>query len=483
MTALSVKAVLKDRRGVVGIYLTAALTAMVMLMVGALDLMRVSIIRARAQSALDLSVLAAGRNLAAGEARWSADAQAYFRANFGESGLGATIDGPTVTPRLSAAGGTEVQLDATVTVPLMISAFTDTGSMTFTLSTVARQQSVANLEMALAIDVTGSMASAGKMAAAQEAARVAIDAVLGENGGGNSFVGLVPFNETVNLGNTAITRAWLDTTTPPQPTFTITSQWRGCMMERPLGEGGAFVLDDTPPGEGSRFRPYGASRASKNGWGQWNATAYVPKNDGYTQQQEGCPSAPASFLGADAAALKTSVNNMQASGSTMIAAGLVWSWRMLSPAWRGDAGWDDAALPQDFSPALNKVVVLLTDGDNAIWMGRSGSNYYFLSPFGNAANTPVWGNLVGQNNEQADDLVWDEGAAAAASLCERMKARGIIIFTIPFGSSDNISANTETLLRGCASDSTKYLRAHDNEGLRDAFNTVINTLSQLTIIQ
>lgn len=502
MTAISPIRVLRDRRGVVGAYLAATMTAMVVVMVGALDLMRVSIIRSRAQSALDLAVLAAGRNLAAGEKTWKADAAAYFNANMGDSNLGATITGPTSTAVQVVNGANVVQFDATVTVPLMVSAFTQSGSMSFSLSTQARQRSNSNLEMVLAIDTTGSMVDNGKMASAQSAARLAVSTMLGSSTGGVTYMGLVPFNETVNVGNSATTQGWLDTATTPQPLFSG-SEWLGCLMERRFGVGGTYQLDDTPPDDTHRFKAYGASRASKNG-NSWKTTEYVPKNDKYQEPssnpnwrgkpQAGCPASRAAFLSANSTDLITRVNGMQAEGSTMIASGLVWSWRMLSPAWRGTAGWGDAKLPQNATTGLNKVVVLLSDGDNNAWASGTSNGYtYFLSPFGNAKYVPyttkgsvaVWGDLTGPNNTIADRLVWNAmkttDAGYVASLCDSMKAAGIIIFTIPFGNS--ISNNTATMLRSCASDSSKYLPAKTDAELQDAYKTVINTLSELTIIQ
>lgn len=482
MTAISPIRVLKDRRGVVSVYLAAVMTAMVVVMVGALDLMRVSIIRSRAQSALDLAVLAAGRNLAASEKTWKADAAAYFNANMGDSNLGATITGPTSTAVQVVNGANVVQFDATVTVPLMVSAFTQSGSMSFSLSTQARQRSNSNLEMVLAIDTTGSMADNGKMASAQSAARLAVTTMLGDSSGGVTYMGLVPFNETVNVGNTGITRTWLDTSTVPRPPFS-TSQWQGCLMERRFGVGGTYQLDDTPPDAAHRFMAYGATKAVKSGK-TWSA-AYVQNYDGTMKPQDGCPLSSAMFLSGNAGALTQAINNMRASGSTMIASGLLWSWRMLSPTWRGAAGWGDAKLPQNTSITLNKVVLLLTDGDNAVWRSSTSSPSYFYSPFGDAAHVPVWGDLTGQNNAIADRLVWNNLAttdvAFIPALCNQMKAAGIIIFTIPFG--NNISNNTATMLRSCASDSSKYLPAKTDGQLQEAYKTVINTLSELTIIQ
>ncbi len=499
----------KDRRGVVSVYFAAVVTVMVLAMVAALDLMRVAMLRSRAQAALDAAVLAAGRNLAAERKVWEEEAKAYFAANLGANTMGATITGPTATVQ-TLADGEYVKLDAGLTVPLLITAFTDTGAMGFDLSTQARKKVRANLEMVLAIDTTGSMADNGKMASAQSAARLAVREMLGLNSGGNIAVGLVPFNETVNVGVTATTLAWLDAAKPPR--YDVASQWKGCLMER-LDASGTYALDATPP-DVRPFQAYGASRgwttsdwvSTGGGKGKYVTTDHFEFLHGHPHLdgQEGCSPSPAKFLSSDLTALTAAIDAMTPKGSTMVASGLVWAWRMVSPAWRGAGRWGDTTMPKDKDRELNKVVVLLSDGDNAVWGYVDGywytstnwrgqpvevfnddGKYYFFSPLGNARKVPAWGNLTGQNNTQADKLVWNTDDPAAIghvpAVCRAMKADGIIIFTIPFGNS--ISTTTESLLRGCASDPSKYLRAKTDAELQAAFMTVVNTLSELVIVE
>jgi len=458
----------KDRRGVVSVYFAVVLTAMVLAMVAALDLMRVAIVRLRAQAALDAAVLAAGRNLGAERKVWEAEAKAYFAANLSENTMGASVSNLKATVE-SRRDGEYVRLDTELTIPLLITAFTDTGAMSFDLSTKARKKVQANLEMALAIDVTGSMGKV-KMTAAKNAAKLAVTQMLGLNSGGNIAVGLVPFNETVNVGATATTRAWVD----PPPTYLSNwqAEWEGCLMER-RNPAGAYVLDDTPPKD-RRFQAYAASRSvdKKNKNNKVSQDFVFVADD-----QSGCPDAEVRFLSSDITALTNAINAMTANGSTMVASGLVWAWRMVSPKWQG--AWGDSTLPKPKDPELNKVVVLLSDGDNEVavgtryegkWPGRK-EYYYFNSPLGNVLNVPGWGNV--SNRSQADKLT--------SQVCRAMKEDGVIVFTIPFGNS--ISPTTESLFKGCASDQSKYLRAKTNAELEAAFMTVVDTLSELVIVE
>ena len=63
------------------------------------------------------------------------------------------------------------------------------------------------------------------------------------------------------------------------------------------------------------------------------------------------------------------LNTMQPQGDTHIDLGMAWGWRMLSPKWQGLWGGEmnTNSLPEAYNtPLMNKVVILMTDGDNTI---------------------------------------------------------------------------------------------------------------------
>jgi hypothetical protein len=93
-------------------------------------------------------------------------------------------------------------------------------------------------------------------------------------------------------------------------------------------------------------------------------------------------------------------------GGTMANLGLAWGWRVLSPRWRGL--WDgDLAdeMPLDYDePNMEKVVILLTDGNNEWydWPGPDGPTPpYTANASGNCgegSNVFPQGGLPGDNN-------------------------------------------------------------------------------------
>ena len=67
------------------------------------------------------------------------------------------------------------------------------------------------LELALALDNTGSMASSGKMAALKKAAHALLDTLKkAAKKDGDIKVAIIPFDTTVNLGTSYKNQPWFD---------------------------------------------------------------------------------------------------------------------------------------------------------------------------------------------------------------------------------------------------------------------------------
>ena len=68
-----------------------------------------------------------------------------------------------------------------------------------------------------------------------------------------------------------------------------------------------------------------------------------------------------------------------------------------------------------------------------------------------------------------------------ANTCALMKAEGIIIYTLTFGSTP--SAATQNLYANCATSNAHYFHAPSNAELSDAFRTIGTALSNLRIAE
>ncbi len=192
-------------------------------------------------------------------------------------------------------------------------------------------------------------------------------------------------------------------------------------------------------------------------------------------------------------------------GGTLSSLGLAWGWRTLSPSWRGL--WDtDDGLPLDYhTHNMFKVVILFTDGNNEWydWPGPNDSECnHGTKPYG---GVPGKNNYGGSNCTTYKNMFPDadytaygrlsEGRlgttnfAAAQQIandrmldmCERMKAEGIIMYTLTFSSS--VNSATRDLFSSCASDPSKYFNSPTGTDLHNAFVQIANELSSLRIAE
>jgi hypothetical protein len=163
-------------------------------------------------------------------------------------------------------------------------------------------------------------------------------------------------------------------------------------------------------------------------------------------------------------------------GGTAGNQGLVWGWRVLSPRWRGLWGGDTPdELPLEYNAELtDKVVVILTDGNNQVHdegaTGPRGSDY---TSFGRLHDFMGAGASRAQGKAE-----WDR---RMERVCSRMKAQGIIIYTIIFDGA--LNSSTQNLYRRCASKPEFYSHAPNNAALRTVFRQVGMQLSNLRIAE
>lgn len=142
-------------------------------------------------------------------------------------------------------------------------------------------------------------------------------------------------------------------------------------------------------------------------------------------------------LSSDWTALKSKIDDLDANGNTNTTIGMVWGWQMVK---------QNAVLSNAVAPATNldKVIVFLTDGDNT-------ENRFTTSQSSIDSRT--------------------------ASLCNAIKADGIIVYTI------RVMNGNETLLKNCASDSGKYFSVTSASQLTTVFSSIAQALSNLRVSQ
>jgi hypothetical protein len=166
------------------------------------------------------------------------------------------------------------------------------------------------------------------------------------------------------------------------------------------------------------------------------------------------------------AAILAGINSMKTNGNTHVNVGAVWGWRMLSPKWRGLWGGTMNAndLPLDYGTEnMTKVAIILTDGQNTM-SNSTRTSYWYLSD-----------NKLGTtNSSQAVDEL-DERTLA---VCNAMKAKGIIVYTLLYDLNDNSIAS---LYSNCASKPDYFFNSPTSDTLHSAFQTIGDSLSNLRI--
>lgn len=418
----------------------------------------------------------------------------YFKANFNAANELAEIAPLVVTPgdrnrtlTVEASGTiatTFLQLagDAWRTLPIA--------------ATATARRTTLGLELALVLDVTGSMAG-NSIVQLRAAATDLINILFGtEKTLDTLYVAVVPYVAAINYGSNR--GDWLQGGRVDQGKY-APQTWRGCVEARTAPD------DETDATPAQRpFKPFLYPSTSgvyqPKGDNDWDA-ARPPTDPGTTVPAQsftgankstgpniGCGQPVAGLdndrdrLLAIIAALRTS-----ARGGTMAPVGLQAGWNTLSPKWRGLWGtnpWGSttpAGLPVDYdTPFMQKVIVMITDGTNE-WFNWEG-DAATPGPFPPDSDYTAYGR-------RSDNRLGATTAAAATAeinrrmlrMCTGIKANKIVIYTITVDTGGSLSAATKSLYRQCASQPDFYFDAPNAGQLRAVFTQIGSQLSNLRL--
>lgn len=292
------------------------LPVMVLAIGAAVDFSRGADAHVKIQSSLDAAVLAGAKRLSEGEDDLSvieSVARETFLANIADAN-GIFLETPTITFQIDETNGI-FQARGEGRFDNSFSALA--GEETTEVSAVSQAGfNALDIEMALMLDVTGSM-SGSKIADLKSAAKSVVDMLVSgsANPGGGSRISLVPYSAAVNAGDFAAAASG--------------GQSTSCVVER--------VGPESDTDQGPASAPVGVSPA-----------AY-------------CPSAEVVPLSNDAESLKAKINAMSTGGCTAGHLGVAWSYYTLSPNWSGVFPAASAPSAYDADNKL-KVAILMTDG-------------------------------------------------------------------------------------------------------------------------
>lgn len=428
------------------------------------DVARAYAVKARMSAALDAAALAVGSSTGT-DAQLSAVAQKFFDANFPPGSLGASpavavsVTGDVISASASAAVSTVFMKVVGINeVPIEVD------------SKVDRQ--IAGLELAMVLDNTGSMTSNNNIQAARDAANQLTDILFGTATVHPYLkIALVPYSVAVNPGSVA--PSLITTGDAYAPTNVL--GWKGCVVER----AGANAMADTSAAVAPWTR-YNWLPAIDNYYDVTKAsTVYAsPSNgNGSTGPNVGCPTAITPLTNVKAT-LTAAINAQQAwsRGGTLSDVGMAWGLRVLSPEPPFTEG-----LPWG-TPKWSKAVILMTDGDNQFY--KLGSNTG-VNKVNSAVNSDysAYGRLdelgrIGTTNTTTAKATIN---SRLTSVCNAMKAKNIIVYTVTFTSG--INQATKDIYKACATDASKYFDSPSQDELKSAFRAIATSLSNLRVSQ
>jgi Flp pilus assembly protein TadG len=256
----------KDRRGGVAPIFAIAIIPVIGLTGAAIDYSRANSVRTGMQAALDATTLAMAKlapTLTQSELQQKTTD--YFNAMFNH----AEARNIVLTPAYSTSGGSQLTIAVS-------------GSMDTTFMRVMGYQSLNlgssstvkwgnnRLRVALVLDNTGSMASAGKI----DALKTATNSLLNQlrtaaTTNGDVYVSIIPFVKDVNAGASNYTATWIDWTEwEDEPPYIKTSKPSGWDQ---VGAGSACPFDYLNHGFGCAPAP-----------GNSSTTSYVPSSGTYS---------------------------------------------------------------------------------------------------------------------------------------------------------------------------------------------------------
>jgi Flp pilus assembly protein TadG len=428
----------RSRSGNVAILFSIAIVPIIGAVGAAVDYSHANANRTSMQKALDATALALAKLMPLNQTQLDQKGWEFFSASLGNLKVNMPKSGLVITTPTTG----KINLAANGQYTPQISGFI--GIQTFPVSVQTEVQwGMKKLELALALDNTGSMAEDNKMTELKKAAKSLI-ATLQKTAqtAGDIKVSIIPFNTLVNTGeNTSTTwikkgdwdskegnctkKDWWGNEYEPkstcednggtwQPKTFNNGHFKGCVEDRDKSPNlNHDALDTAPTTEATKFP---ARRCT------YKVAQLLPLTYDWT-------------------ALNNKIDEMDSEGATNVTIGLAWAWHSLTP---GLPLTQAAAASND----LSKIIILMTDGMNT-------QNRWDGTGYSACASC----------------------AARTAVACANVKAAGIKLYTI------RVIEGDADILRNCASDPTMYFDVQNANQLTSVFNSIGSTLAQLHLSQ
>ena len=422
-----------------------------------LDYTRMTNTRAALSSAADAAALAAAQ---APPNEAVALARQVFDANFTDTSLVGTFSAAPFRKGTDNAFRVEV----TANVPMTLSKIMGVDTRTVRSVSDAVLGNDQDIQIALVLDVTGSMLGS-KLASLKTAASGMVNTLYDKLTQGNQIkMAVVPFAQYVNVGLSNRNQPWLSVPPDSSTTQQVCRQTRditrtyNCRMQyhqwTDWNDGVATPRSGTWEVCDHDYGPYYQTCSNQTTTLKWNGcvgSRNYPLNvrdENYIANpvpgimNVNCPPA-LTTLSSSRPTVLNAISGLSAVGNTYIPSGLIWGWAALSPA-------TPFSEPTNANRQTQRYIVLMTDGENTM--------------------SPTYPRHDGYDAAISNTLT--------AELCTNVKADGVQVFTIAFEVTSN---PVKTLLRNCASSPDKYFDATNALQLTSAFDAIAQQMTMLRI--
>jgi Flp pilus assembly protein TadG len=454
---------LSDRRGGVAPMFALAIVPVIGFVGAAVDYSRANSIKVSMQAALDATALAMAKLAPTlTQSQLQTQSTAYFQAMFSH----ADAKNLVITPTYTTSGGTQLTVTAAASMDTSFMKVMGYSNLSIgSTSTVKWGNS--RLRVALVLDNTGSMASAGKMDALKTASKNLLTQLKNAaTTNGDVYVSIIPFSKDVNIGKSNVGQSyirwdlWDAANNAGGNTFSGSICYYGTLWQvngTSWTNGGSCTGTSTGicyqgtlwNWNGTAFVNSGSctNHSSWNGCvtdrDQDNDTTNTAPSAGVqatlfpAEQYSECPVElmPLSY---DWNALNSKIDAMTPDGNTNQTIGLQWGFQSLTAA--------PFTIPaKDPNYTYNQVIILLTDGLNT------------------------------QNRFSTTQSTID---ARTKKACDNIKAAGITLYALQVNTDGD---PTSTMLQQCASDTAKYFLVTSATQIGTIFNQIGTNLSKLRI--
>ena len=392
----------------------------------AVDYTQASATRTAFQTALDSTALMLSKTAAT---QTPADLQTAATNDFNALFTRTNAKNVTVTANYSTTSGSQLVLNGSATVDTNFLSVLGIDTIHIAASTTSTWGNT-RLRVALVLDNTGSMASSGKITALKTASQNLLTqlksaAVTADD----VYVSVIPFGKDVNVDPSNVNASWL----------------RWDLWEEVNGKcsNTTYKTKSTCTSHSKVWTP--AAHSTWNGCvtdrdQNFDTTNGAPVAGATLYPTEQYSSCAVSLIGLSNnwTTLSSKIDAMQPNGNTNQAIGLQMGWQSLTAA-----PFSVPALDPDYK--YNQVIILLSDGLN------TEDRWYTTA------------SSIDTRQQKA---------------CDNIKAAGITIYTVQVNTG---SDPTSTLLKNCASDTSKFFLLTSSAEIVTTFGQIGTALSNLRI--